>query len=1190
MTSDPAQVQKDPPPQPPPPPSGSDPNIDHNAPSLDALAGLPSIDSSSIEFLLPPSLNFGDTTGSTSLDEQIQAFTAGLANTLGASNDAGHDASSSHPSASVAGTAGDALARAQTASDASDPLAEYLSAMPSMDATALATPHEGLDPEGHDANAAVESLLASLGQLSQQNHQSQQQGHFQPAPPSTHQALPENPPAPSSATPSDALDPTSPGYIDALLAEASRSAFAAVQSAAAAAAGPSQQPAPPAAASSETSAEPVSKDLFPSAGDTDASINASLQQFMASLQAKVTSSLAEDTPEQSHQATPELPAPAPTPVPAPAPATATPAAASPISTPSKPKPKPKLPKPAKAAAPLRPVPVPPTKRILGKRKHREIGPVERRNRVERALTTYLRDIDPLVKPGLVTGPILSPNVGTTKMTTVRCTHASVAQKSYGSEKRFLNPPPIVHVIGPLRRYADWGPAVATSQSAPKHEAGPQSGDQFECGLSMLVKGETDELFSNEQIATLDRSFETKVKSLYVTPTGRSKSFRLQLNLLRSTSPESYAASLPPAKRLKLASSPSMPGTIPGNAVDSMAAVIAALQQGHPSPDKQNANDHLSRLPGGLSWVSFESAPVTIVSKSSKKTVKPRSSSAQISNGSMISLFNRINSQTARTKYAHTANDGRLTAQSQEWSAYRVTLVSRPPQADLAGAEEGSVTYGSTIILTDITSGASTDPLVVCKVDKGEVMLPQIDPPAEIGLAGSGMRSRRIPVNIDLRGGAFATDNGPVSMLAAQKKDGQSGAASGPAGANGKPSTTAANDASSTPSASGGAAAGAGTSSSGRSVGEDLNVYGPVGQLQKVALMRFVPRSETDRIYGDSEHLESDFTSPRSYLCAVPPERWKAKAPPEAVGQEPLATSYVNAHTNGLDSPMLVDDLAPFDHHSDGDGNSLTFVSPKTKVVAKEHGPGMKVVDEVDDTFAWSVIGVSRFEFSFFDTSATEASKDEGPSEVPIGPFPLITSMPTYDQHTHTLSFTVANFVVPRAVGGLLDLGAGGGGSGGSEAKVPLEVWIGPLGPCSCQHSPVAPPTTPNTPSAAAAAAAGEEGSEMLVSVKLPPVEKMLTLVQSSSSSSSATTTDRTTQPTAAGAAEVPAHFLLPLVFVKDSDGTAFHSGRHVVCEDLVQLMHAAGHEADAETLCQLGFGLGQIAGPPKVGAWSVRII
>lgn len=179
---------------------------------------------------------------------------------------------------------------------------------------------------------------------------------------------------------------------------------------------------------------------------------------------------------------------------------------------------------------------------------------------------------------------------------------------------------------------------------------------------------------------------------------------------------------------------------------------------------------------------------------------------------------------------------------------------------------------------------------------------------------------------------------------------------------------------------------------------------------------------------------------------------------------------------------------------------------------------------------------ARFEFSFFDTSATEASKDEGPCEVSITPFPLITSLPSYDQTGHTLTTTVTNFVVSAAI---------------TSEKVPLDVWVGPLGPLSCTHQ--------------------EREGDTLISVKLPAITAMLDVLEANKSSP-------------------PAHFLLPLLFVNDSDGTAFHSGRHVVCEDLVRLMQAAGHEASAATLVQLGFGLGPVAGPPADGAWSLRII
>lgn len=848
--------------------------------AFDPLAGLPSADTNPLAAFLPSGLNLGDSTGSASLDEQINAFTAGLVNSFNTDKNASSSAN-----------------------------------LPTAGQNGSTTDHSASD----NPNAAVESLLASLAQIpsADQSQPQQQQSESQSALAATTAGsnqqkdhfdilaqLSQQPTSdPSASTPS--LDTSTTNYLDILLGQATADAAGVPADGSV-----SGAPAPAVPSSSADLLQPNSA--------TDASIAASLEEFMASLQARVTSSLTA-TGDDSALASPASEQP---------------------STP-KSKSKPKAPKSAVKAAK-------PPKKILGKRKYREIGPMERKMRVQRSLSEYIRAIDPLIKPSLVTGPLTPSASSPIKMTTIRCTHASVAQKSYGSEKRFLNPPPVVQVSGPLRRYADWGPAIVNPVPADGKPttANNDSDGSNECNVSMLVKGETGEVFSNEQVAVLDPAFEAQVRSLYVTPTGRSKSLRLQLNMLRSRAPDLATLAPKPIKRLKV-SEPS------GSAAASPAPEDGAstpADGGAGSP--KSAADLLPRLPESLSWASFESAPVTIISKSTKKTVKPRSSSAQVSNGSLISLFNRINSQTLRTKYVRANRDGRLTAQGQEWSAFRVTLISRPPQADLAGAEEGSITYGSTIVLTDIATGATTDPLVVCKVDKGQVLLPQVDPPAEILMPGTGYRSRRIPVDPSFRR-IHGTGSDAMPMMGGNKQPGSISAkpeSNGNGNGNGiYPAATP----------NGGVAKPEGPSSSGKNPGEDANVYGPVGQLQKVALMRFVPRSASDKIYGDSEHLESDFDPPRSYLCASVPPKWKARSPADQVGRENLATSYANTHATGLESETLSDDVEPVDRHRTADGNSLAFVTPRTTVVPKEHGPGSKVVDEVDDTFVWTVIGICK---------------------------------------------------------------------------------------------------------------------------------------------------------------------------------------------------------------------------------------
>uniref|UniRef100_V5EL25 Uncharacterized protein n=2 Tax=Kalmanozyma brasiliensis (strain GHG001) TaxID=1365824 RepID=V5EL25_KALBG len=766
------------------------------------------------------------------------------------------------------------------------------------------------------------------------------------------------------------------------------------------------------------------------------------------------------------------------------------------------------PSPSKPSKPIKK-----PKKILGKRKYREIGPMERRTRVEKAIAEYIASIDTLTKPNTVTGPIVAES-SKTKMTTIRCAHASVAQKSYGSEKRFFNPPPIISVTGPLRRYAEHGAATLTTSSMAE-----DADEEDQCRVSLLVRGDTDEFFSNETVAVLDSGLETKMRSLYVTPTGRSKSFRLQLNLLRPSGLEPHLPLFSPLKKSRADALSPAPGA------------------GSPA-NEETSSEALSRLPKGLAWASFESAPVTIISKSSKKTAKPRGQTNQIHNGSLVSLFNRINSQSARTKYMHSSVEGSLLAHGGEWSTYRVTLISRPPLADLAGAEEDSVTYGSTVVLTDVNSGCSSDPLVVCKVDKGVVQLPQLDPPGELLTAGSGNKSRRVPIDRALRDKLAAVSgssngNGPsTSNAATSEKPGSSmSSAIKVEGGETFQTQTA-------------ASVGASANDAESKNTDDLNLYGPVGQLQKVALMRFVPSNDAETVFGDSEHLEPNFSTPRSYLCATIPDSWRHTSS-DKLGAEPLAVTFASTHSDGAGSDFPP--ASTHDTHKTPESNSIVYVTPKTLTVAKDHSSGEKTVDEVDDSFVWTVIGVSRFEYSYFDTSATQASKDEGPCEVPMTPFPLITSMPTYDQARHTLVTTVTNFIVPAAI---------------TAEPIPLDVWVGPLGPLRVQHSTKRKEM-------------GED-PEAFITVSLPALRDMLRVAL----------TGKAGSPKGG----VPAHFLLPLIFVNDSDGTAYHSGRHVVCEDLVQLMRATGHETTQEVLKGLGFGLGDVAGVPRVGAWSLRVI
>jgi recombining binding protein (suppressor of hairless) len=192
------------------------------------------------------------------------------------------------------------------------------------------------------------------------------------------------------------------------------------------------------------------------------------------------------------------------------------------------------------------------------------------------------------------------------MTTVICLHAAVAQKSYSTEKRFLCPPPVVHVEGSILRMRT------------QH-------------LSMSVVSETGERSFDQKVA-LDKTNAASFKFLHVAGTGKAKSFQLTLDI------------------------------------------------SEPGPSATNLDE---QSPSGRTWASFDSAPVTIISKPSKKTAKTRNISSCILAGGPVSLFNRINSQTVRTKYM-TIENSQLCASNTTWSAFTVNVARRSADTVPAG--------------------------------------------------------------------------------------------------------------------------------------------------------------------------------------------------------------------------------------------------------------------------------------------------------------------------------------------------------------------------------------------------------------------------------------------------------------------------------------------------------------------------
>ena len=147
-------------------------------------------------------------------------------------------------------------------------------------------------------------------------------------------------------------------------------------------------------------------------------------------------------------------------------------------------------------------------------------------------------------------------------------------------------------------------------------------------------------------------------------------------------------------------------------------------------------------------------------------------------------------------------------------------------------------------------------------------------------------------------------------------------------------------------------------------------------------------------------------------------------------------------------------------------------------------------------------------------------------------------MPFYDVQTHKLATSVQHFYYAH----------------GAPIIQPLEVWLGPLGPL-----PLALQRRP------------ERTDETEIAVQLPELGDLL--------GARAPNSD-------------PSQCSLPLLFVRSVDGAVYHSGRSVVCQDLVALVSAAGDVSAANALKKLNVGLGERAGAHKVhgGAWTIRIV
>ncbi|KXN71347.1 hypothetical protein CONCODRAFT_84757 [Conidiobolus coronatus NRRL 28638] len=262
------------------------------------------------------------------------------------------------------------------------------------------------------------------------------------------------------------------------------------------------------------------------------------------------------------------------------------------------------------------------------------------------------------------------------MTQVSCYLVTVAQKSYGSEKRYLNPPPIITVTPPANPLLTI-PKLHSVNLTILNESGQDIISQNSLLHNNLA------IFKTLHIANTSGNSNDGTKS------DKSKSFRLKVQLHNHSS-----------------SSNSLQRPHSENYMDYLPSM--------PSPSP-NSNDKPE------SFATFLTDSIPIISKPSKKSFNQTLKSPScIYSGSTISLFNRINHQTFRTQYLNIQNN-KLCAKVNFWSPFIIKLYNGNGNNINRYNHASIISYKSCVTLTDPRSGMTFGPFILLKVEKNQIL-------------------------------------------------------------------------------------------------------------------------------------------------------------------------------------------------------------------------------------------------------------------------------------------------------------------------------------------------------------------------------------------------------------------------------------------------------------------------------------
>lgn len=630
-------------------------------------------------------------------------------------------------------------------------------------------------------------------------------------------------------------------------------------------------------------------------------------------------------------------------------------------------------------------------RLSTQHQHSISSPLVLRNKIANSLRISCQNMNTMGS---------SPNVHS-NITTVTFTHPNVTQKSYRNEKRFLCPPPCLKVENSgisLRRSTvevfrgDSSRDSTSRSSAPgrkkTHDIPSQGLILRPCG-----KGYFKRLY-------MDAHVHKKSKSLF-----------LQVSLLQ------------------------------GEPLD-----INRSRSGATCQDRMPILRNTQFLP---KIFTFDALPITVVSKPSRTSVRAQGSNTTVQNGSTICLYNRMNSQTTRTKYldVHTQEGGdhnsenylkkRLVTHPKtsgnftlELLAWPVNDASTDETADVASKpEDWKITYGSIICLREATTQFCSDPMMICETVKGNVKMPQIFSGQKLGNFTFKIKHRNPDIARDILLRYSHSSSNMKAKAMERTPKGQLGNAS--CIRTSSRSTDIYSSQALTAERNG------------------LDHIEYVSPLQKVALLLV---NVTQSCHSPNE-VTCDLSMPRFYLCSGAsrhPHGHFPNADLENSKTQQVQQTGVNV---SIDVEKKKAAYLGFSHQEGKHFNSVGFCSTSLKTPGNSEG----IIDSLGDQFCWTLVTTCTcLKKSLLDADSSSAQTAWSFVEadlnflrldpriprlsLPVISLPNLVSKPQYDPRTHSLEMNVKNFFY-EDVGSLCSSMSCSSSSSYWDNRPSHEVWL-----------------------------------------------------------------------------------------------------------------------------------------------------